>query len=148
MKKLQSKHKKLLALLLLLPGTILFLTFISQTTAPEDIKHPGQYIYLGYKDPDVGCARCHGKTGRGSWLSDGPDIRDSIRKKGQDKVREYILHGKGEGDDAMPGFADKLTEEEVEQILEYITYWEKIDSLVQARKPTNGMQEDKNAQRR
>ena len=145
---MQKKQKKVLAFFISIPVIITLLTMMSQTTAPEDIKHPGQYIYLGYKDPEVNCARCHGKTGKGTWLSDGPDIRDAIKKRGREKVRQYILQGKGEGEDAMPGFADKLTDEEIEHILEYMTYWEKVDSLLQNRTTINRKDETHDAQRR
>lgn len=94
---------------------------------PPDITHPGQIIYLGYKDTYASCARCHGKDGQGGM--DGPEIRDAMIKFGREKVRKFILEGKGTGDDAMPGFRKELTDQEVEQILDFLETWVQPDSL-------------------
>ena len=94
---------------------------------PEDITDPGQLIFLGYKDKYTSCARCHGKEGRGGWNK--PSIRNSIAKHGRAKVRQFIIEGKGTGDDTMPALQGYLTPEEIEQVLDYITYWGEKDSL-------------------
>jgi len=95
---------------------------------PPDMNNPGQLIFLGYKDKYTSCARCHGKEGKGGWNK--PSIRDAIAKHGRAKVRQFILQGKGTGDDAMPALQGYLTPEEVEQVLDYITTWGKADSLL------------------
>ncbi len=124
---LKKNPKKLLVILLALLGVPLLLTYLSRPSVPANVHHPGQIIYLGFKDPKAGCARCHGKDGRGG--KEGPDLRGSIAKHGEKKVRQYILEGKGTGDDAMPGFADRLTKEDVDALIEYLTLWEAVDSL-------------------
>ena len=103
-----------------------FLTMSCSSKPPEHITHPGQLIYLGYKDTYASCARCHGKEGQGSMS--GPEIHKALRKLSADKIRKYILEGKGTGDDAMPGFAKDFSSEEVDQIVDFLLSWKRKDA--------------------
>lgn len=92
---------------------------------PKDVTDPGQLTYLGFVNREVNCSRCHGAEGTGGMF--GPKINDIMRRKSRAYVRDVILHGKGEDDDAMPGFAQQLTPEQVEQVLDFLATW--VDSL-------------------
>lgn len=92
---------------------------------PKDITDPGQLTYLGFVHREVNCSRCHGPEGTGGMF--GPKIHEVMRRKSRAYVRDVILHGKGEEDDAMPGFAEQLTPEQVEQVIDFLATW--VDSL-------------------
>ncbi len=106
----------------------LFLTIVTllgcAAEPPEEITDPGQLTYLGFVHREVNCSRCHGPEGTGGMF--GPKIHDILRRKSRAYVRDVILHGKGE-EDAMPGFAQQLTPEQVEQIIDFLATW--VDSL-------------------
>lgn len=97
---------------------------------PPHITDPGQLIYLGYKDTYASCARCHGDEGQGGM--DAPEIRNSISEYGREEVRHIIVHGEGTGKKKMPAFGRDFTEEEIEQILDFITHWGVMDTLSSA----------------
>ncbi|RME01567.1 MAG: thioredoxin-dependent thiol peroxidase [Calditrichaeota bacterium] len=119
-----------------LMAMVCLLAFACSSKPPENIKHPGQLIYLGYKDTYASCARCHGKEGQGG--SKAPAIRNCIKKLGPEKVRDYILNGKGlDKKDAMPGFADDLTPEDVDQLIDFLTLWAQPDSLADTTQQKN-----------
>jgi len=92
---------------------------------PKDITDPGQLTYLGFVNREVNCSRCHGPEGSGGMF--GPKIHDVMRRKSRDYVRDVILYGKGEDNDGMPPFAQHLTAEQVEQVINFLATW--VDSL-------------------
>lgn len=108
---------------LLLPGC--------EAKPPEHIKDPGHLMFLGFPNREAQCSRCHGEEGTGGMF--GPKIRDVMQRKSRDYVRDVILHGKGEDDDRMPGFAEHLTPEQVEQLLDFLATWK--DSLASPANP-------------
>ncbi|NUO81416.1 cytochrome c [candidate division KSB1 bacterium] len=88
---------------------------------PEHVTDPGHLIYLGFgSNREVQCSRCHGEEGTGGMF--GPKLRGIVQRKGADHVRETILHGVvEEGEEEMPPFAQQLSEEEIEQVIRFVT---------------------------
>ncbi|KAA0224438.1 cytochrome c [candidate division KSB1 bacterium] len=109
----------------------LLLFFGCEPEPPAHIKDPGHLMFLGFPNRETQCSRCHGEEGTGGMF--GPKIRDVLQRKSRDYVREVILHGKGEDDDGMPGFAEHLTPEQVEQLLDFLAAWN--DSLTAPANP-------------
>lgn len=91
---------------------------------PAHVKDPGQLIFLGFgKDREVQCSRCHGEEGTGGMF--GPKLRGIVQRKGAERVRETIRHGViEEGEEEMPPFGEKLSEEEIEQMIRFLSTWE------------------------
>lgn len=91
---------------------------------PAHVKDPGQLIFLGFgKDREVQCSRCHGEEGTGGMF--GPKLRGVVQRKGAERVREVIRHGViEEGEEEMPPFGGKLSEEEIEQVIRFLATWE------------------------
>ncbi|MFQ5750814.1 MAG: c-type cytochrome [bacterium] len=85
---------------------------------PADITDAGQLLFLGYAKKDVNCSRCHGPEGQGGMLA--PDIRNAFDKYEEDRILEIIEHGKGKGSNAMPPFKDKITQEEMAVLLQFL----------------------------
>lgn len=111
---------------LFVPLFLLVVTLLScAAEPPKDVTDPGQLTYLGFVNREVNCSRCHGAEGSGGMF--GPKIHDVMRRKSRDYVRDVILHGKGENEDAMPGFAQQLSSEQVEQVIDFLATW--VDSL-------------------
>lgn len=96
---------------------------------PAHIKDPGHLIFLGFgRDREVQCSRCHGEEGTGGMF--GPKLRGIVQRKGEDYVRETIRRGVvEEGEEEMPPFAQKLSEEEIEQVIRFVATL--TDSVVQ-----------------
>jgi len=101
-----------LALAVLLMGIGAGCSVAASPAAPADdpVLTLGWQTYL-----DAGCANCHGSSGggrRGPKLNEGqvivrfPDIADQV---------EVVTKGKG----GMPGFASKLSQEEIEAVVAY-----------------------------
>lgn len=57
------------------------------------------------------CAGCHGEDGSGGF---GPDLREEDNVEG---VAERIR----QGGDKMPAFGDKLSDDEIQALAEYVT---------------------------
>ena len=79
---------------------------------------PGELIYFGYVNKQAQCSRCHGDAGQGGMF--GPKIYGAVQKLGVDSVRAIIHNGRGEGDTRMPGLAEELTLEQIEQVITYL----------------------------
>jgi len=92
---------------------------------PPDITDPGQLIYLGYTDKNVHCSRCHGQEGQGGMF--GPSLRGVVRKIGADSTRHIIRFGKGGGEKRMEGVESRLSSQQIEQVIAFISMW--TDSL-------------------
>ena len=97
---------------------------------PAHVKDPGQLIFLGFgKDREVQCSRCHGEEGTGGMF--GPRLRGVVQRKGADRVREVIRQGViEEGEEEMPPFGEKLSKEEMEQVVRFLSTWK--DSVEQS----------------
>ena len=108
-------------------GSAIFL-FACEAKPPAHVTDPGHLTYLGFTNRDAQCSRCHGDEGQGGMF--GPKLRGIVQRKGADYVRKTILHGKGEGDDAMPPLSDKLTSEQIDQVIAFLATWK--DSTAQS----------------
>jgi len=88
------------------------------TNAPATAKgdpREGHIIYI-----EQGCSNCHmlkdtqsGEIGRGGVV--GPDLDEA--RPSYDLVVERVTNGKGQ----MPGFGAALTEEDIRNVLAYVT---------------------------
>ena len=107
---------RLVSLLALLVSPLLA---ACQSQPPADITDPGQLIFLGYAKKEVNCSRCHGAEGQGG--TDAPEIRGVSDKYDENTILGIIELGKGEGEDAMPGFEGQLTESEIRALLKFLT---------------------------
>lgn len=85
---------------------------------PSDMTDPGQLLYSGYTKKDVNCARCHGPEGQGGMQA--PDIRNVFDKFTEDEIADMIDEGKGQGEKAMPPFENKLSEAEVQLLIDFL----------------------------
>jgi len=100
-------------------GWSLFISYLGCNPAPPpEITDPGQLIYLGYADKYAQCSRCHGPEGQGGMF--GPGLRGVVQKRGIDSVRQVILLGRGKGENRMPGFANELSEMQIEQVMAFV----------------------------
>lgn len=98
---------------------ILFLLLFScEKKPPPDVTDPGQLLFLGFAKEEVNCARCHGPEGQGG--TEAPSLKNVFSKYREDEILDIIDFGKGEGKDAMPAFGESLTEEELQQILQFL----------------------------
>lgn len=88
----------------------------------------GKDIYEGKLKPEVNCAKCHGSDGKPTRLGKGaPDLSDAkegrMHKDGQWfwRVSEKKVGSK------MPGYKDKLTEEQRWQVIAYLRTLAQLD---------------------
>ena len=88
---------------------------------PAHVTDPGHLTFLGFTNREVQCSRCHGDEGQGGMF--GPTLRGVVQKHGGGYVRKTILYGKGKGDDSMPAFKDQLTEEQIDQVIKFLSTW-------------------------
>lgn len=81
----------------------------------------GKEIYEGTINPEVNCARCHGSDGKPTKLGKGaPDLSDpAISRKHSDARWFWRLSEKKPGA-KMPGYKDKLSEEQRWQVIVYL----------------------------
>ncbi len=97
----------------------LLLAFLScEVKPPPDITDPGQLLFLGYTRQEVNCTRCHAPDGQGGQQA--PDIRKVFEKYEAEKIVRIVMEGKGLGNDAMPGFAEHLSREEVDFLVNFL----------------------------
>ena len=96
---------------------LLFFT-ACEATPPADMTDPGQLLYFGYAKKDVNCSKCHGPEGKGG--SQAPDMRRTFSKYSDQKIMDFILHGKGLGLDSMPAFEEKLTATDLQNLMLFI----------------------------
>lgn len=81
----------------------------------------GKAIYEGKLKPDVNCVMCHGADGKPTRLGNGaPDFSDPTEARNHpDEYRFFRLSEKTPGS-KMPGYKDKLTEEQRWQVIVYL----------------------------
>jgi mono/diheme cytochrome c family protein len=81
----------------------------------------GKEIYEGRANPEVNCARCHGGDGKPTRLGKGAtDLSDpAASKKHLDDYWLWRVSEKKAGT-TMPGYRDKLTEEQRWQVIAYL----------------------------
>ena len=63
------------------------------------------------------CAKCHGKTGEGRHFAGPSLVSEKTTSTSADELRDIITNGKHH----MPKFADKLTAEEINTLVQQIT---------------------------
>lgn len=95
----------------------------------------GKLIYEGKVYPKVKCFRCHGMTGKGDGPAaeelDPPKPRDFTDKTSKDAITKktdeqlFKVISEGNKDTAMKGWKDKLTEQEIWDVLAYVRTFNK-----------------------
>ena len=80
----------------------------------EQVTEPAAALFNGYTKPEVDCYRCHGGDGLGAGR--GPSLAERVPGLSDDEVRRTILEGPGK----MPSFRDKLTDPELDQLVEWL----------------------------
>ena len=81
----------------------------------------GKEIYEGKVNPEVNCARCHGNDGKPTKLGKGAlDLSDSAASKKHSDARWFWRLSEKKSGSKMPGFKDKLSEEQRWQVIAYL----------------------------
>jgi mono/diheme cytochrome c family protein len=81
----------------------------------------GKDIYEGKLKPDVNCAKCHGGDGRPTRLGKGaPDLSDAKEGRTHTDGQWFWRLSEKKAGSTMPGYKDKLTEEQRWQVLAYL----------------------------
>ena len=62
------------------------------------------------------CAKCHGKTAEGRHFGGPPLVSDKVSAASADDLRTIITNGQGR----MPKYANNLTPEEIDRLVEQI----------------------------
>lgn len=95
-----------------------FLAFPTQAVAAED---DTSEVRMGFEVWQAnGCSTCHGNYGEGGpggKYPQGPSLRDTDLDR--DGIAEIIQDGRNQ----MPSFADSLSAEEIDYLLEYLMTW-------------------------
>lgn len=81
----------------------------------------GKDIYEGKVNPEVNCARCHGSDGKPTKLGKGAlDLSDPAASKTHSDARWFWRLSEKKSGSKMPGFKDKLSEEQRWQVIAYL----------------------------
>lgn len=81
----------------------------------------GKEIYEGKVNPEVNCARCHGSDGKPTKLGKGaPDLSDPAMSKKHSDARWFWRLSEKKSGSKMPGYKDKLSEEQRWQVIAYL----------------------------
>lgn len=75
---------------------------------------PGGLLFQGYTKPDVDCFRCHGGKATGSWRA--PPLKAPVEEQSDEQLRTTIK----DGDGGMPAFKAKVSDEEIDQIVQWL----------------------------
>ncbi|MBI5755656.1 MAG: cytochrome c [Nitrospirae bacterium] len=84
----------------------------------EKVIAAGKELYDGKKNIDVNCAACHGLNGI-PVLTGTRDLRDASRVNMWSDSYWYWRVAEGVPDTAMTGWKEKLSEEEIWQVIAY-----------------------------
>jgi len=68
------------------------------------------------------CAICHAEDGSGTALGSRLHVRDLRAKEVQEKSTSELAQTIGAGKDNMPAFKDKLDDEQIQKLVEYIRH--------------------------
>lgn len=96
---------------------------IMPTGMRDDPKAPatGKEIYEGKVNPEVNCARCHGSDGKPTKLGKGAhDLSDPTEGKKHSAAEWFLRLSEKKPGSKMPGYKDKLTEEQRWQVIAYL----------------------------
>ena len=81
----------------------------------------GKEIYEGKAKPDVNCAKCHGNDGKPTRLGKGaPDLSDPAEGGKHSDTHWFWRISEKKSGTTMPGYKDKLTEEQRWQAIAYL----------------------------
>jgi len=81
----------------------------------------GRQIYEGRLNPDIHCAVCHGTDGKPTRQGRGaPDLSDPVGTANASDGRWFWSVSEGKARTKMPGYRDKLSEEQRWQVVAYI----------------------------
>ena len=81
----------------------------------------GKDIYEGKLKLDVNCVMCHGADGKPTRLGNGaPDFSDPTEGKNHPDEYRFLRVSEKTPGSKMPGYKDKLTEEQRWQVIAYI----------------------------
>lgn len=81
----------------------------------------GKDIYDGKLKPDVNCAQCHGNNGKPTRLGKGaPDLSDAKEGRTHTDGQWFWRVSEKKVGSTMPGYKDKLTEEQRWQVIAYL----------------------------
>ena len=81
----------------------------------------GKGIYEGKLKPDVNCSMCHGNDGKPTRLGKGaPDLSDLAEGSKRSDTHWYWRISEKKSGITMPGYKDKLTEEQRWQVIAYL----------------------------
>lgn len=85
------------------------------------VRVTGKEIYEGMVNPEVNCARCHGNDGKPTKLGKGaPDLSDPAMSKKHSDARWFWRISEKKSGSKMPGYKDKLSEEQLWQVIAYL----------------------------
>jgi mono/diheme cytochrome c family protein len=79
----------------------------------EGLSDPGALLFNGYVRPDIDCYVCHNGDGRGAR---GPALLYKVPRLSPEKISRLIQSGSG----MMPNYADKLSAEELAQLVAWL----------------------------
>lgn len=91
-------------------GSVLFAFAVFSQTTPAEAGLTDSVVYK--KD----CAKCHGKTAGGRHFGGPSLVSEKVATAPADDLRKIIANGKGH----MPKFANKLTAEEIDTLVQQI----------------------------
>ncbi len=75
---------------------------------------PGGLIFNGYAKTNIDCFMCHNGNGQGTMR--GPSLADKVSDGSDQEIIDVIKNGDGR----MPAHKDRLSDEEVGQILAWL----------------------------
>lgn len=107
--------KKHVMLSVLLGTLLLFLSGCEKKENPFP-DHVGGQIFQGLKKVNVNCADCHGSLGGGGMRA--PSLTESVKKLSPEQFVTIVTNG---GSGTMPAFEKVLEEEEILQIVDWLT---------------------------
>lgn len=113
--------KRNITFLLLVALSVVLLLLFNDSLSDPFVKTPverGEEIY------EQSCIQCHGENGKDRRISTATTLHNQefLSLATNEFLKETILEGR-QGTD-MPGFAKKLKEEEIEDVIAYIRSWQ------------------------
>lgn len=85
------------------------------------IRAAGQEVFEGKTIPEVNCARCHGNDGKPTRVGKGaPDFSDPAESNKHSDAHWFWRLTEKKSGSKMPGYKDKLTEEQRWQVIAYV----------------------------
>lgn len=98
----------------------------SSVSTPATARSPADELAMGKTLYEQNCAGCHKEDGTGGKITiegkslDPEDLTaDKIKKMDDAKITKYVHDGVE--DEGMPAFKDKLTEEQIREVVRYLS---------------------------